>query len=225
MENGQGNFNTGFFDWAKLLEDNWLDIKEELNTLLSYPEKLPNKTRWFLAHPHYVDSQNERAWKTYEFVFFGMKQIPHCENCPKTYDLLKQIPDLVTAQFSILEPKTRVNAHKGFTRMVLRNHLALKIPSQELCKIKVEDEEASWTEGKVITFDDSKIHEAWNMSDETRIVLMIDVANPDFPYSADQICRYKIENIDDPFLLNIANKETWLKWYEAGELPNESLNK
>jgi len=221
----EGNFKTGFFNWTKVLEDNWLDIKQELNTLLYTPEKLPYPNRWFLAHPHYVNSKTQKAWKTYEFVFFGIKQTPHCNNCPKTYALLQQIPNLVTAQFSILEPKTKVNPHKGFTRMVLRNHLALQIPSVELCKIKIEDEEHSWTEGKVITFDDSKIHEAWNMSDKQRIVLMIDVANPEFPYTADEICRYKIKNIDDPFLLNIADKETWIKWYENGELPDESLNK
>ena len=218
-------FMRNKFSWSSLLEDNWKDIKAEMQLALDQSDVLTYKNRWFLAHPHYVNSKNKEAWKTYEFYFFGIKQINHCLNCPKTYALLQKIPDLVTAQFSVLSPKTIVEPHSGYSRMVLRSHLALEIPSQNLCKIKVEDEETSWTEGEVMTFDDSKMHEAWNLSDKRRIVLMIDVANPEGKYNAEQINRYKIENIDDPFLLNIADNKTWLKWLEKGIFPEESLNK
>ena len=68
----------------------------------------------------------------------------------------------------------------------------------------------------MITFDDSKTHEAWNLSNETRMVLMLDVANPEMPYTCYQICKYKLEKMEDPFLLNIASKEIWLKWLEDG---------
>ncbi|MBL4594248.1 MAG: aspartyl/asparaginyl beta-hydroxylase domain-containing protein [Flavobacteriales bacterium] len=205
------------------MEDNWQSIQKEMQLVLDYPENLDYKNRWFLAHPHYVKSDFKDGWKTYEFYFFGIKQLNHCLNCPKTYELLQQIPELITAQFSVLSPNTKVEPHKGYTTMVLRNHLALEIPSQKLCRIKVEDEETSWTEGKLVTFDDSKMHEAWNLSDKRRIVLMIDVANPDGEYSGKQINRYKIENIDDPFLLNIADEKTWMSWLEKGEFPDESL--
>ena len=159
--------------------------------------------------------------ETFEFYFFGIKQASHCLNCPKTFELLQQIPDLVTAQFSVLNPNTKIDPHKGYTKMVLRNHLALEVPSQELCKIKIEGEESSWEEGKLITFDDSKTHEAWNFSEKRRIVLMIDVAKPEGKYTGAEINRYKIENIDDPFLLDIADKATWLDWLKNGYFPNE----
>ena len=130
--------------------------------------------------------------------------------------MLQQIPELVTAQFSVLEPGTVIEPHKGYTRMVLRNHLALKVPSKELCKLKIEEEEYSWEEGKLVTFDDSKTHEAWNLSNETRMVLMLDVANPEMPYSALEICQYKLERLEDPFLLEIAPQATWLTWLNDG---------
>jgi len=205
------HFEYNYFPWAKLLEDNWEVIREELYSLFEHQSH-----EWFLAHPHYVKSKSDKAWKTFEFVFFGINNLENCKKCPKTFELLKQIPELVTAQFSILEPNTVIEAHKGYTRMVLRNHLALKVPSKELCKIKIEDEEHSWEEGKLVTFDDSKIHEAWNLSDETRMVLMLDVANPKMPYSGYEICKYKLENMEDLFLLEIAKKEVWLKWLEDG---------
>ncbi|MGE0562684.1 MAG: aspartyl/asparaginyl beta-hydroxylase domain-containing protein [Flavobacteriales bacterium] len=209
------HFKYNFFEWTKLLENNWKDIQSELFDVYFGHSDI-NKNDWFLAHPHYVKSNSEKAWKTFEFVFFGIKNLDNCKRCPKTFELLKKIPELVTAQFSVLEPNTKIDAHKGYTRMVLRNHLALKVPSKELCKLKIENEEHSWEEGKVITFDDSKVHEAWNFSNEPRMVLMFDVANPEMPYTSYQICKYKLENMEDPFLLNIAEKEVWLKWLEAG---------
>ncbi len=209
------HFKYNFFEWTKLLEENWKDIQTELFNVY-YGSDQTKKSEWFLAHPHYVKSTSEKAWKTFEFVFFGIKNLENCNKCPKTFELLKKIPELVTAQFSVLEPNTVIEPHKGYTRMVLRNHLALKVPSKELCKIKIEDEEHSWEEGIVITFDDSKTHEAWNLSNETRMVLMLDVANPEMPYTGYQICKYKLEKMEDPFLLNIASKEIWLKWLEDG---------
>lgn len=222
-ETDSSHFKKNYFEWTKIFEENWEVIRDEMRVALDTPEKLKHQNNWFLAHPHYVDSDDPNGWRTFEFYFFGIKQIHHCLNCPKTFELLQEIPDLVTAQFSVLNPNTKVDPHYGYTTMVLRNHLALEIPSQKLCKIKVENEETSWEEGKIITFDDSKLHEAWNLSNKRRIVLMIDVAKPNGIYSGDQINKYKIENIDDPFLLNLADKDTWIKWYENGSFPMEGL--
>jgi aspartyl/asparaginyl beta-hydroxylase (cupin superfamily) len=35
-----------------------------------------------------------------------------------------------------------------------------------------------WVEGEVIVFDDTIEHEAWNDSDEIRVVMIFDVWNP-----------------------------------------------
>ncbi|MCB1614287.1 MAG: aspartyl/asparaginyl beta-hydroxylase domain-containing protein, partial [Xanthomonadales bacterium] len=35
-----------------------------------------------------------------------------------------------------------------------------------------------WEEGKLMIFDDSFEHEAWNDSDQTRVVLIFDTWNP-----------------------------------------------
>jgi ornithine lipid ester-linked acyl 2-hydroxylase len=204
-------YDKNSFSWTKLLEKNWKLILEELCALLQKQEK------WTNAHPHYVKNiKNEMAWKTFEFIFFGIKNRENCNKCHKTYDLIKSIPVVVTAQFSIMHPNTHILPHKGYSRMILRSHLGLIIPNKTKCKIRVGDETKSWEKGKIIIFDDSYEHEAWNKSDKQRVVLMIDIANPEWNYTADQICRYKIENISDPFLLNVANKKTWMKWLNQG---------
>ena len=72
-------------------------------------------------------------------------------------------------------------------------------------------------------FDDSFNHEAWNNSTSHRVVLMFDIPNPLWGYTAHEISKYKIENMDDPFLLNMVNKETWMKSFEAGVFPLDSF--
>lgn len=207
------NFHHNYFDWVATLENNVELIRSELRELIDRGVE----SNWFAAHPHYVKAQRDGvSWYTFEFYFFGIQQRPNCDQCPGTTALLQQIPDLVTAQFSLLMPKTHVEPHKGFTRMVWRNHLPLIVPAGGLCKIKVENEEYEWQEGRVVTFDDSKEHEAWNQSDGIRAVLMIDVANDSFGYSGKEICEYKLDKVDDPFLLNIAPRETWMKWFNQG---------
>ena len=89
------------------------------------------------------------------------------------------------------------------------------------CALRVGDQTRHWEEGKVMVFDDSYDHEAWNKSDERRAVLMFDIANPEMGYTADQICRYKLSNVQDPFMLGIAPAEKWMEWYEQGHFPQD----
>ena len=103
--------------------------------------------------------------------------------------------------------------------MVLRCHLPLIVPAGNKCAIRVGDETREWKEGELMIFDDSFEHEAWNRSDEMRVVLMFDIPNPLWGYTARQISKYKIENMDDPFLLSLVPKEKWMEAFAKGEFP------
>lgn len=60
----------------------------------------------------------------------------------------------------------------------MRVHLGVVVP--EGCTLMVNGQEKRWEEGKVMVFDDTFRHEAWNPSfDQERIVLMFDI-NYDF---------------------------------------------
>jgi aspartyl/asparaginyl beta-hydroxylase (cupin superfamily) len=48
----------------------------------------------------------------------------------------------------------------------------------ENCAIRVADEIRGWQEGRVILFDDSFEHEAWNRSERDRSVLIFEVWHP-----------------------------------------------
>ncbi|MGL5078248.1 MAG: aspartyl/asparaginyl beta-hydroxylase domain-containing protein, partial [Waterburya sp.] len=95
------------------------------------------------------------------------------------------IPGLKTAFFSILLPDKHIPEHRGPYKGVLRCHLPLKVPqAKEQCGIRVAQEIRHWEEGKCLVFDDSYPHEAWNKTDEIRVVLFLDIVRPTiFPAS------------------------------------------
>jgi aspartate beta-hydroxylase len=79
--------------------------------------------------------------------------------------------------FSVLEPGARIPPHRDSGNQLLTCHLGLIIPPH--CGLRVGGETRLWAEGKCLIFDTSYEHEAWNSSDETRIVLLIDFWHPE----------------------------------------------
>jgi aspartate beta-hydroxylase len=84
--------------------------------------------------------------------------------------------------FSVLKPHTRIQAHFGSVNGRLIVHLPLIVPP-DCGALRVAGEERGWTEGRCLVFDDSFEHEAWNDSDQTRIVLIFDTWNPDLSHA------------------------------------------
>ncbi len=199
------------FKQLTVLENNYDLILTELNSLRGKDEN----GHWKNSFPHYLNPKSKSFWQIFSFRFFGIRHPLNCSLCPQTAALLNTIAGLVSADFSYLPPHTHINPHKGFTKMVLRVHLGLIIPKD--CGIRVGNETKKWQVGKLIIFDDSYEHEAWNDSDEDRFVLMLDIANPLWNYSAEEICGYKIENMEDDFMLEMFTKEQWKDFYKQGE--------
>ncbi len=79
--------------------------------------------------------------------------------------------------FSALAPRTHIPPHTGESNARLVVHLPLIVP--ENCgSLRVGFEQRAWRVGEALIFDDSIEHEAWNNSDELRVVLLFDVWNP-----------------------------------------------
>ena len=55
--------------------------------------------------------------------------------------------------------------------------VAIDIP--EDCAIRVGNETHIWQQGKLMIFDDSFEHEAWNKSNENRIVFIFEIWHPE----------------------------------------------
>jgi beta-hydroxylase len=199
---------TDTFEWISALEAGWPVIRSELDDVLNYREQLPNFQDISVDQSSITDDD---GWKTFFFFGYGFRSDANCARCPKTAALLDEVPGLTTAFFSILSPHKRIGAHRGPWRGVLRYHLAVKVPSPaSAAGISVGGEVAHWEEGRSLLFDDGYEHEAWNETDDVRVVLFVDVLRPLRPPAA-QINRGLIWAIArSPYIRDARNRhEAW----------------
>jgi ornithine lipid ester-linked acyl 2-hydroxylase len=175
-------FEPEEFPWVADVEAEWKTIRNELDTLMRHKENIPNFQDY---SPLQRRITNDDRWKTFFFYRFGYVEKGNLARCPETVRILKKIPGMNTAMFSILAPGKHIPPHTGAYKGVLRYHLGLIVPQpEERCRIRVGNEVRHWSEGKSMIFDDSHNHEVWNDTDSHRVVLFVNFPRPTvFPFS------------------------------------------
>jgi len=175
-------FEVEQFPWARDLEANWKVIRTELEDVLERVGELPNFQE---IMPRQGRITQDDGWKTYYFYAFGFVARGNCDRCPKTWELLQDIPGLKVAFFSILNPGKHIPEHYGKHKGLIRYHLGLVVPEpRDRCRIRVNGQFTHWEEGKSLIFDDTFPHAVWNDTDGYRAVLFLDIARPlRFPLS------------------------------------------
>jgi aspartyl/asparaginyl beta-hydroxylase (cupin superfamily) len=194
----------------KVLEDNYPTVRRECLELLGIKEQLTDMSA--MGGKYTKEGIHTAKWKT--FMFKSGKWVePNCRRCPGTAALIKQIPEAYTAFFSILEPDQYITPHKGYYKGFLRYHLGVIIPNDNVdsdCWLRVnsdpdaqkkrerhkiaEGETYYWKDGEGILFNDNYTHDAANNSQETRVVLWIDIARklPFFYHWFNRLCLFFI---------------------------------
>jgi len=169
-------FEPDSYPWVAPVEAEWQAIRKELDALLVRRDEIPNFQD--LSEKQKVLTEGEQ-WKTFFLYGYGLEAEENCKRCPETVRILKRIPNMKSAMFSILAPKKHIPPHRGMWKGMLRFHLGLIIPGPKgSCRIRVGKEIRTWEEGKSLVFDDSHEHEVWNDSDSYRVVLFVDVLRP-----------------------------------------------
>lgn len=179
-------FPTALFDWVERAEAATDAVRAELEAVLAAEEEfIPYVQKEQAASaPGSVWSRlnHRRDWGAYFLFNQGERVARHCEACPQTAALLESLP-LVrisgrgpTAFFSRLKPGTHIPPHHGATNTRSIVHLPLIVPPD--CAIRVGNHVHAWQPGRVVVFDDTMEHEAWNRSARERVVLIFDVWNP-----------------------------------------------
>jgi ornithine lipid ester-linked acyl 2-hydroxylase len=170
-------YDVDEFPWAMDVEREWHHVRAELDNLLTRKDELPG---FHEICGELRSISADRDWKTFLFVGYGVNSDEAMRLCPETWRILQMIPGLKTAMFSVFEPGKHLKPHRGPYNGVLRLHLGLIVPDTppRTVAIRVDDEVCHWQEGKVLIFDDAYEHEAWNHSDETRVVLFVDFVKP-----------------------------------------------
>ena len=193
------------FPWLDALEEATATVRLELDGVLPHEGELEA----FLGPQSPKDMQemlrasgNEQAaWDAYFFYRHGERYDAHCARCPQTTALLDALP-LVRIRdhapetlFSVLRPGTHILPHRGVTNTRVVTHLPLIIPAD--CALRVGGETHVWQAGRCVTFDDTFEHEAWNRSDQTRVVLIFDNWNPDLSEAERAAVTDLVEAIGD----------------------------
>ena len=112
-------------------------------------------------------------WRLFGLYLKGRRLARGSALCPRTAAAVAGIPGLVNAGFSCLEAGYRLRPHRGYDPTLYRTHLGLIVPAGE-CGLRLGGETRRWAVGKTLMFDDTQIHEAWNLTPEHRFVLIVD---------------------------------------------------
>ena len=164
--------STKNINWCRELRNNYKEIKKEY---LDYI--LENKLKRFSDidyNQRNVDTGNI-PWKVLMLRVYN-RDTNKIQYFQKTYDLIKKIPGCSFAMFSILPPNKILSPHYGPCKGVLRYHLALITPKDtSKCFINVNNIKYNWSEGDDVMFDDTYLHSAENNTNQTRVVLFLDI--------------------------------------------------
>lgn len=132
--------------------------------------------------------QRDKRWSVFMLTCFGRVPDAATVLAPRTLELVRGIPGIYQAMFSILEPGKNVAAHVGPSRAYLRYHLGLMVPSENPPRIRLNDRYYTWKTGESVLFDDSWNHEVLNDSPQMRVILMVDIRRP-MPWPLTGIAR------------------------------------
>jgi ornithine lipid ester-linked acyl 2-hydroxylase len=175
----------------KELEANHADVQRECLALLDIKDRLTDVRA--LGAGYTEGGIHTAQWKAFMFKS-GDFIDENCRLAPKTAALIKNIPGVYTAFFSVLYPHQVITPHWGYYKGFLRYHLGVLIPGNnenKQCWIRVNDNQAQndlndkeqivhgeryyWKNGEGVVFDDNYLHDAANESDEIRVVLWLDL--------------------------------------------------
>jgi len=170
------------FPQLKSLEAAGAEIRAEFDALIAaeaaemvpyiqYPDRVPLR-QW-------KDLNKSDKWTAIHLLRNGERIEQNARHCPRTMAVLAEsdqphVPGASpNAMFSLLAPRTRIPPHTGVANTRLVCHLPLIVPPK--CGFRVGATTRDWCVGEGFVFDDTIEHEAWNDSDELRVVFICDL--------------------------------------------------
>lgn len=173
------------FDWACAFEAHAAGMLNELENLLDrqpgdfapYVQTRPDRPA---AANHLRD---DPSWGAHYLWEQGAVVVDHAAMAPVTMRALQLPPMPVIAGrspmalYSLLRPGTHIKPHNGMLNTRLICHLPLITNAD--CALRVGNETRTWEQGRLLIFDDSIEHEAWNRGGATRIIVLFEIWRPE----------------------------------------------
>jgi aspartate beta-hydroxylase len=199
------------FPWLDRIEAATGAIREELQAVMRderafapYVHSVPGRPR-----PPESTMLDNPAWSAFYLWKDGELVPENAARCPRTIAALGGAPLNRLPQrspsvlFSLLKPRTHIPPHNGLVNTRLICHLPLIVPAG--CRFRVGNETRQWEEGKAWVFDDSIDHEAWNDSDQTRVILLFEVWRPELSERERELVQALFASLD----ANSGQKPAW----------------
>jgi aspartyl/asparaginyl beta-hydroxylase (cupin superfamily) len=172
------------FAWAKALEAATPDIKRELVAVLASESGFRPYVEGDSSRPNRGHALlNDLNWSAFHLIENGKRVVGNVERCPDTMAALRALPIPRVAGrspmvlFSVLRAHTHIPPHTGMLNTRLIVHLPLIVPAG--CRLRVGNSVRDVVEGKLLIFDDSIEHEAFNDSDDARVILLFEIWSPE----------------------------------------------
>lgn len=156
------------------LKDHWETIRDEALAVYRAGEIEYEAQHNDLAFVAF----KKRGWKRFYLKWYHDFLPSANELCPKTVALVRSIPSIHAAAFTMLPPGKSLGKHRDPFASSLRYHLGLTTPNSDDCAIWVDGEKYSWRDGEDIVFDETYVHWAENKTDQTRIIFFADFTRP-----------------------------------------------
>lgn len=196
-------WDTEQFPWVKPAEAAVDDIRNELLDVLKQEDAFTP----YVKNETGIPTINQRglinnpAWSAF-FLLKNGEIIPeNAARCPKTMAALACVPQSeipgrsANILFSLLRPGAHIPPHTGVLNTRLICHLPLIVPPN--CGIRVGNETRAWVEGQTMIFDDTIEHEAWNRSDQIRVMLIYEAWRPELTEQEKTLVQTMFSVIDD----------------------------
>ncbi len=218
-------YDHALFPFLQALCDNWQAVRQEFEAVAKSRVHPWPETNLFVTYADDDDAKvtEGAGWNVFGLYAFNKKRTDNCLLCPVTTRLIEAIPFQVrTAAFSILVPGAHILPHSGYvgySDRVLRAHLGLQVPpgaevpaefspvswdwekpERSGCFLRAGDEKWGWREGGLLVFDDTHVHEAWNFTQQERVILLLDFTRPpEFMPPKQLLDALEAEANKDPF--------------------------
>jgi beta-hydroxylase len=179
------------FPELQAITDAWEMIREEAINLREQERIAASKNN----NDAGFNSFFKTGWKRFYLKWYDAEHVSADKYCPKTVALLREIPSVKAAMFAELPPGGKLNPHRDPFAGSLRYHLGLATPNQDECYINVDGVPYSWRDGECVMFDETYVHEAYNKTQEDRIILFCDVERPMRYRWAQAVNRFLARNI------------------------------
>jgi aspartyl/asparaginyl beta-hydroxylase (cupin superfamily)/Tfp pilus assembly protein PilF len=190
------------FSWVQSLEQKTDAIRAELGAILATGAGFEPYVQSETDRPNFDPRGllNNSDWSACYLIRSGVEERETAARCPITMAALRDVPmcrmegRTPSVLFSLLRPGAHIPPHHGFTNVRLICHLPLIVPGK--CALRVGNETREWRERELLIFDDSIEHEAWNSSNELRVILLFDIWRPELSQDERTLVTALLQSVD-----------------------------